>query len=233
MESRMAGTIKNREFRKRIASIALPVIILIVTVVYLVLYISYNTPVMLHNDSFYNQALVSAGKSIEFNLLDVSMLYVYALHGMLLIFGNTPFAGLVLQIILFFVCLLLLYIGMQYFAGSMIAAVSMAVLAFSPLSLRYLFSITPEFFYLTFCLLGFMAAGAIFKKLKKSFHVKNKAAEASVSPASAPAPGEPLHNPLPVPKKKERRPRADFDHGVKEADMKFDVELAEGDDFEV
>ena len=228
----MVGNIKNREFLKKITSIVLPAIILVGTVVYLTLYISHNTPLRLHNDSFYNQALVSAGKSIEFDLHDASRLYVYALHGMLLIFGNTPFAGVVLQVVLFFACLLFLYIGMQYFAGTIVAAIAMAVLAFSPLSLRYLFSMTPEFFYLTFALLVFMLAGAIFEKVKKSFHVKNKEAEAAAVPVSASAPGKPLHNPLPVPKKK-LRPQVDFDYVVKEEDMKFDVEVADGDDFEV
>ena len=47
-----------------------------------------------------------------------------------------------------------------------------------------------------------------------------------------PAPGEPLPNPLPVPKKKPR-PAADFGYQVKETDMKFDIETAEGDDFDV
>ena len=46
------------------------------------------------------------------------------------------------------------------------------------------------------------------------------------------APGQPLHNPLPVPKKKSR-PQADFDHQVREADMKFDMEVADDDDFDV
>lgn len=47
-----------------------------------------------------------------------------------------------------------------------------------------------------------------------------------------PAPGEPLHNPLPVPEKK-KRARADFDYPVADSDMKFDVEVAENDDFDV
>ena len=229
----MSGSMKNKEYLKKAASIALPAIILVGAAVYLARYIPYNAPLMLQNDSFYNQALVSAGKNMEFDLYDASRFYVYVLHGMFLIFGNTPFAGLVLQIILFFVCLLFLYIGMRYFAGTAAAALAMAVLAFSPLSLRYLFSMTPEFLYLTCCLFGFMIAGAIFGKMKRSFRRKKEAAEVSAIPVFAPAPGEPLHNPLPVPKKKKHRSQADFDYEVKEADMKFDVEVAEDDDFEV
>ena len=47
-----------------------------------------------------------------------------------------------------------------------------------------------------------------------------------------PAPGEPLHNPLPIPKKKSHA-QADFGFQVKEADMKFDLEVADDDDFDV
>ena len=46
-----------------------------------------------------------------------------------------------------------------------------------------------------------------------------------------PAPGEPLHNPLPVPKKKSR-PQADFGYKVTDARMKFDLDVADGDDFD-
>ena len=46
-----------------------------------------------------------------------------------------------------------------------------------------------------------------------------------------PAPGEPLHNPLPVPKKKSR-PQADFGYQVTDARMKFDLDVADEDDFD-
>lgn len=158
--------VKDKKWFERIASVVLPIVILIGTVVYLVLYISYNAPLTLTDDSYYRQALVSAGKSVPFALHGASWLYPCLLHMMLLIFGNTPFAGIVLQIILFFICLLLLYIGMQAFAGVLPAAVSMAALAFLPVSLQFVFSLTPEFFYLALYLLGFFLTGMFCQKLK-------------------------------------------------------------------
>lgn len=46
-----------------------------------------------------------------------------------------------------------------------------------------------------------------------------------------PAPGEPLHNPLPVPKKKSR-PQADFGYQVAEEKMRFDLDVSDEDDFD-
>lgn len=163
----MSNDVKKTENLKKIASIALPVLILLGAAAHLAMYLSHNILLPLQNDSFYNRALISVGKSVPFEMHGASWLYVYALHGMLLIFGNTPFAGLVLQIILFFVCLLFLYLGMRHFAKTAAAAVAMAVLAFSPLSLRFLFSVTPEFFYLAVYLFGFYLTGVFFENFKK------------------------------------------------------------------
>lgn len=160
--------VKDKERFERIASVVLPIVILIGATVYLVLYLSYNTPLTLTDDSFYRQALVSAENSVPFAMHGASWLYPCLLHVMLLIFGNTPFAGIVLQIILFFICLLFLYIGMQAFAGVLPAAVSMAVFAFLPVSILFVFSLTPEFFYLAFYLLGFSLTGVFCREFEKT-----------------------------------------------------------------
>ena len=159
--------ISDQEQLERIASIVLPAAVLIGIVIYLVLYMLYHIPLTLEDDSFYRQAVVSAGTSVPFTVHGASFLYPHLLHVMFLIFGNTPFAGVVLQIILFFVCLLFLYIGMQAFAGAIPAAVSMVALGFLPVSMQFVFSLTPEFFYLVFYLSGFCLTGTLFRKFKE------------------------------------------------------------------
>ncbi|MBQ5376409.1 MAG: hypothetical protein IIU45_06025, partial [Lachnospiraceae bacterium] len=46
------------------------------------------------------------------------------------------------------------------------------------------------------------------------------------------APGMPLPNPLPVPKKRERK-GMDYAKEVKEEDLHFDVEISDEDDFDI
>lgn len=156
----------DKERFKRAAFVVLPTVILIGTILYLVLYMLYHVPLTLDDDSFYRQAVISVGKSVPFAVHGASWLYTCLLHIMLLVFGNTPFAGVVLQIILFFMCLLFLYIGMQSCAGILSAAVSMALLAFLPVSRQFLFSLTPEFFYLALYLFGFCLCGIFFKNFR-------------------------------------------------------------------
>lgn len=159
--------VSDRERLERIASVVLPAAVLVGIVVYLILYMLYHVPLTLEDDSFYRQAVVSAGAGVPFAVHGASFLYPHLLHVMLLVFGNTPFAGVVLQIILFFICLLLLYIGMQAFAGVVPAAISMAALGFLPVSLQFVFSLTPEFFFLAFYLSGFCLAGMLFQKYRE------------------------------------------------------------------
>lgn len=163
--------IGDRERLESVTSVVLPVLILVGAVAYLVLYMLYHIPLTLADDSFYRQAYVTVGVSVPYAVHGASWLYPCLLHVMLLVFGNTPFAGVVLQIALFFICLLLLYIGMQAFAGTLPAAVSMAVLGFLPVSLQFVFSLTPELFYLALYLLGFCLAGALFRKCREGSSV--------------------------------------------------------------
>lgn len=160
--------IKSRERAEAVCLVVLPVLILLGVVAYLVWYLLYHTPLMLRDDTFYRAALVTEGWSIPFSVQGVSFFYTWLLHGMLLIFGNTPFAGIVLQIALYFVCLLLLYIGMQGYAGAIPGAASIAVFGFCPVSLEYVFSLTPELFYLALFLAGFCLMDAVRKKFMQS-----------------------------------------------------------------
>lgn len=158
--------IQNPKKLGTVLSIVLPVLVLVGAVVYLVCYLVYHTPLMLEEDTFYRQALVSNNHTIAFEVHGASWLYTWLLHGLLLIFGNTPFAGVVLQIALYFICLLLLYIGMQAFVGAVPAAVSMAAFGFLPISLSYVFSLTPELFHLALYLLGFCLTAAFCRKFR-------------------------------------------------------------------
>lgn len=156
--------IPDTQKAEAVLSVIMPVTVLVGVVVYLVLYLIYHTPLTLEEDRFYSQALVSDGKGVPFAVHGASWLYTCLLRVMMLVFGNTPFAGVVLQIVLFFICLLLLYVGMQAFTGTIPAAFSMALFGFLPTSFQHVFSLTPELFYLAFYLLGFSLTGALYKK---------------------------------------------------------------------
>lgn len=156
--------IKDRKRTETVLGAALPILTILGVAVYLLLYLIYHIPITLDDDTFYNMALVKAGNSVTGSLRGVSGLYVRLLHGMLLMFGNTPFAGVVLQIILFFICLALLYTGMRAYAGALPAAVSTAAFGFFSVSMEYVFSLTPELFYLALYLMGFYLTGVLYHK---------------------------------------------------------------------
>lgn len=152
---------------RAVFGVMLPALILAGIVAYLAFFLVYHTPLTLEDDSYYRLALVSDGKSVPFSMHGASWLYTCLLRVMLLIFGNTPFAGIVLQIVLFFICLLFLYTGMRAFAGAFSAVFSMAAFAFVPVSLRYVFSLTPELFYLALYLFGFSLTGALYRLVRE------------------------------------------------------------------
>lgn len=154
--------IKNKERAEAVLSIVLPILVILGIVVYLAFYLMHHIPIMLHDDTFYRMALVTAENGIIDSFHGASALYVRLLHGTFLIFGNTPFAGVVLQIILFFISLLLLYIGMQAYAGAIPAAVAIAGFGFFPVTIEYVFSLTPDFFYIALYLLGFYLTGVLY-----------------------------------------------------------------------
>ena len=149
-----------------ICSVLLPVLILTGTCVYLAFHFMHRTPFTPGEDGFYNLALVSDEKNVLYSAHGASWMYTCLLHMMLLIFGNTPFAGIVLQILLFLLSLLFLYIGMKAFAGVFPAAVSMAAFGFLPVTMEYVFSLTPELFFLAVYLLGFCLSGALYGKYR-------------------------------------------------------------------
>lgn len=164
----IAGHISNKKKLEDALSRILPVLVLLGAAAYLTLYLAYAQPLVLINDSFYRQAFVADRQSVSFTFHGASWLYICLLHLMLLLFGNTPFAGVVLQVMLFFVCLLLLYIGMQAYAGAFPAAVSMAAFGFLPITLQYIFFLTPELFSLALYLVGFCLTGAAYRKFQQS-----------------------------------------------------------------
>lgn len=160
--------VKDRERAEAVLAVVLPILIMLGTVVYLVCYLMYHIPVMLHDDTFYRMALVTEGNSITYNSHGASALYVILLHGLFLIFGNTFFAGVVLQIVLFFISLLLLYFGMQAYAGAIPAAAAIAAFGFFPLSIECVFSLTPDLLYIALYLFGFYLIGGLYRKFCRS-----------------------------------------------------------------
>ncbi len=163
-----AGTyIRNRKRAEKVFSVILPVFILMGVVLRLALYLFYHTPIDLGDDTFYSQAFVTdeAG-SLNFMLHGASQLYLCLLRALFLFFGNTPFAGVVLQIVLFFICLLLLYLSMDFLCGMIPAAVSMAAVGFLPVFLKYIFSLTPELFYLAFYLSGLYFTAILIRRFR-------------------------------------------------------------------
>lgn len=157
----------SKEKREAVWGIVLPVLLLLGMAAYLVYHLLYHTPLSLTDDTFYRAALVVEGGSVPFSIHGASFFYTCLLHGMFLIFGNTPFAGVVLQIVLFFGCLILLYIGVRSYAGTIAAVVSMAVFGFVPVSLEWISTLTPELMYLALYLLGFCLIGAVRRRVMR------------------------------------------------------------------
>lgn len=159
--------LKDKKRLETVFAVVLPVLTILGIVVYLAFYLMCHIPVTLHDDTFYRLALVMAEGGVTYCAHGTTYLYVCLLHGMFFIFGNTPFAGIVLQIALFFICLFLLYIGMRDYAGVVPAAAATALFGFFPLSIEYIFSLTPEFFYLALYLLGFCLTGIVYRKFTR------------------------------------------------------------------
>lgn len=160
--------IKDRKRLESALAVALPVLTVLGMAVYLVFYLAGHIPVTLQDDTFYKMALVRAGDRAVYSGHGAVSLYVCLLHGALLIFGNTPFAGVVLQILLFFTCLLLLYSGMRAYAGAVPAALATAFFGFFSISLGCISLLTPEFFYLALYLFGFCLTGILYRKFCRS-----------------------------------------------------------------
>lgn len=153
--------IPDKKREKKVSEIVFPVLTILGIAVYLILYLMYHIPFTLNDDTYYSMALVREGNGAIAFPYGVSGLYVRMLHGMLLIFGNTPFAGAVLQIVLLFVCLVMLYAGMRAYAGAFPAAVSAALFGYFSISMEYVFLLTPVLFYIAlylsaFCLTSFL-----------------------------------------------------------------------------
>lgn len=160
--------IKNRKRLETVLAVVLPVLTILGVAVYLVFYLMNHIPIALQDDTFYSLALVRTGNDITYSVHGATRLYVCLLHGMLLVFGNTPFAGVVLQIILFFVCFILLYTGMQAHAGVISAAVATAAFGFFSISTESIFLLAPELSYLALYLLGFCITGVLYRKTCRS-----------------------------------------------------------------
>ena len=69
------------------------------------------------------------------------------------------------------------------------------------------------------------------ERISKDSEIPVKTSSENKKEQEKPAPGEPLHNPLPVPKRK-IRPQVDFGYQVKETEMKFDLDVTDQDDFD-
>ncbi len=153
----ISGSLK----RETIFTIVLSGLFLSCAVFYLLLYLGNHIPIVLEDDAFYQAAYVAPGmQGMQFVAHGASWLYICVLHCLFLLFGNVPFAGIVLQMVFFFFCLLFLYIGLRPFTDTVSAVVSMAAFGFLPGLLTSVFSLTPELFYVTAYLLGFCLIGA-------------------------------------------------------------------------
>lgn len=160
--------IRNKEKVEAVLAIVLPILIIFGVTAYIVYFLVDHMPVMLHDDTFYRMALVTAGNSAANVPYGVSGLYVRLLHVTFLIFGNTLFAGIVLQIVLLFICLVLLYIGMQAYASAIPAIVTIAAFGFFPVTMEYVFSLTPDLLYIALYLFGFYLTGVLYHKFCQS-----------------------------------------------------------------
>lgn len=155
-----------------VVAIACPILILLGTVVLTAYYLMNNMPITLNNEIYYRQAVVN-GQETSFVVHGMSYLYVKVLHILFLFFGNNPFAGIVLQIVFFFMLLILVYITCMHMCGIIPACVSMALLGLLQIHtfLNEVFSLTPELLYLCLYFLGLFFISSIIKGIcNESIH---------------------------------------------------------------
>ena len=156
----------------RIFSLVLPVLILLAVVVRFTLYMMNHIPIVLPDETFYEAAYVKPDQmSMPFSAHGASYLYIRLLHGVFFLFGNNPFAGIVLQIVFFFAALMFLYFAVYQLSGAIAASVCLGFFGLMPSTLGYVFSLTPELFYFVFFASGLYFISLVFQGIrKKKYH---------------------------------------------------------------
>jgi len=147
-----------------ILSIVAPIFILLGIVALMAYFLVHNMPITLTNEIYYKQAIVN-GKETGFVVHGMSYLYINVLRTLFLIFGNNPFAGIVMQIILFFALNVLVYITCMRVCGVLPACISMALIGLVQIQtfLGEVFSLTPELMYLCLYFLGLLLISGVIK----------------------------------------------------------------------
>lgn len=151
-----------------ILSIVAPIFILLGVVALMAYYLVNNMPITLSNEIYYKQAVVN-GKDTGFVVHGMSYLYVNILRTLFLIFGNNPFAGIVMQIVFFFALIVLVYITCVRVCGVIPACIGMALIGLVQIQtfLSEVFSLTPELMYLCLYFLGVLFISGIVKGISE------------------------------------------------------------------
>ncbi len=165
----MRERLTDPEKVERVLCVVLPVLLLTGVTAYLVWYVANHIPIMLDDNTFYQLAYVyTDGRALSYMAHGASWLYVCLLHVLFQVFHNTPFAGIVFQIILFFISLMVLYGVMNLLCDLPSAVVSAAFFGFLPVSLKSIFSLTPELFYVMAYLTGLLFIANALRNFKKA-----------------------------------------------------------------
>ena len=132
-------------------------------------YLLHHMPITLDNELYYRQAVVT-GQSTGFVIHGMSSLYVNVLHVLFLLFGNNPFAGIVLQLVLYFLLLTLIYFVCLRLCGAIpaCAALTFVAILYIPTFWEEIFSLTPELLYLCMYFLGMWFITGIIKRLSNT-----------------------------------------------------------------
>lgn len=113
---------------------------------------------------YYEQALVTSGQTSVDLIRNIGDLYTFCLSFALSFLGNKLIAGVWLQILLQMLSALLGFFAIRWFAGKLPAYAVLVLLAFSPVYIDQLFSMTPEVFSFFLFLLALLIIGSYVKK---------------------------------------------------------------------
>ncbi len=130
---------------RNVWGIVLPILVLVLTGVLMFLTLAGDEVITIENTAYYRNALVD-GEAFSVSFIDHGLSYAYQwlLHVTFVIFGNQAFVGVMLQVVLFFLTLVFMYLGLRKIAGIVPATLSCLALVLLVTPSSYCFLLTPE-----------------------------------------------------------------------------------------
>lgn len=138
------------------------------SVLYRVHYLLHSTNVDILKTTYYEMAKVTDKGEILNMTHGASYVYTVLLSVVFSFIGNKVFAGVILQFVIQVLTMLFLYFSLRLLTGKISALVATAFLAFAPIYVYNMFSLTPEGLYLLFYAAGLWGISLYLNGLKKN-----------------------------------------------------------------